>query len=185
MSCVPDRRVRGFLELLLFSRNTGPAHTHIHTHTHTHTRTHIHTYIHTYTHIHVHLHTHTDTRTHTHMHTHIYTHIHAHIDTHIHRSIHMHTCVCTDRQQTTRKSCFQSFLQEFPGGPVVKNQPANAGDLGLTPGPGRCLMLQGVRAHAHRKSHPSGKPVHHNEEKPPPVATGKSVRSNKDPAQPK
>ena len=27
----------------------------------------------------------------------------------------------------------------FPGGSVVKNLPANAGDLGLTPGLGRCL----------------------------------------------
>ena len=163
MSCVPDRRVRGFLELLLFSMNTGPAHTHIHTHARTHARTHIHTYTYTYTHRYTH------TYTHAYTHTHTYTCTHTH--THTHGSIHMHTCVCTDRQQTTRKSCFQSFLQEFPGGPVVKNQPANAGDLGLTPGPGRCLMLQGIRAHTHRKSHPSGKPVHHNEQKPPPMAT--------------
>ena len=26
---------------------------------------------------------------------------------------------------------------DFPGGPVVKNPPANVGDEGLTPGPGR------------------------------------------------
>ena len=31
----------------------------------------------------------------------------------------------------------------FPGGPVVKNPPANAGDMGLIPGPGRSHMLQG------------------------------------------
>ena len=31
----------------------------------------------------------------------------------------------------------------FPGGPVVKNLPANAGDMGLTPGPGRFHMLWG------------------------------------------
>ena len=31
----------------------------------------------------------------------------------------------------------------FPGGSVVKNPPANAGDMGLTPGPGRFHMLQG------------------------------------------
>ena len=30
----------------------------------------------------------------------------------------------------------------FPGGSVVKNPPANAGDTGLIPGPGRSHMLQ-------------------------------------------
>ena len=29
----------------------------------------------------------------------------------------------------------------FPGGPVVKNLPCNAGDTGLTPVPGRSHML--------------------------------------------
>ena len=29
---------------------------------------------------------------------------------------------------------------DFPGGPVVKNPPANAGDTGLSPGPGRFHM---------------------------------------------
>ena len=28
-------------------------------------------------------------------------------------------------------------LGDFPGGAVVKNPPANAGDMGLSPGPGR------------------------------------------------
>ena len=27
-------------------------------------------------------------------------------------------------------------MQDFPGGSVVKNPPADAGDIGLTPGPG-------------------------------------------------
>ena len=31
---------------------------------------------------------------------------------------------------------------DFPGGAVVKNLPANAEDTGLSPGPGRCHMLQ-------------------------------------------
>ena len=31
---------------------------------------------------------------------------------------------------------------DFPGGAVVKNPPANAGDKGLIPGPGRSHMLQ-------------------------------------------
>ena len=35
----------------------------------------------------------------------------------------------------------KSFL-DFPGGAVVKNPPANAGDMGLSPGPRRSHMLQ-------------------------------------------
>ena len=39
-----------------------------------------------------------------------------------------------------------SFLlktfRDFPGGAVVKNPPAKAGDTGLIPGPGRSHMLQ-------------------------------------------
>ena len=31
-------------------------------------------------------------------------------------------------------------LQDFPGGAVVKNPPANAGDMGSSPGPGRSHM---------------------------------------------
>ena len=31
-------------------------------------------------------------------------------------------------------------LRDFPGGAVVKNPPANAGDVGLSPGPGRSHM---------------------------------------------
>ena len=32
--------------------------------------------------------------------------------------------------------------RDFPGGAVVKNPPANAGDKGLSPGPGRSHMPQ-------------------------------------------
>ena len=32
--------------------------------------------------------------------------------------------------------------QDFPGGTVVKNLPANAGDMGSSPGPGRSHMLR-------------------------------------------
>ena len=32
---------------------------------------------------------------------------------------------------------------DFPGGAVVKNLPANAGDTGLSPSPGRSHMLWG------------------------------------------
>ena len=31
---------------------------------------------------------------------------------------------------------------DFPGGPVVKNPPANAGHMGLIPGPTRSHMLR-------------------------------------------
>ena len=31
-------------------------------------------------------------------------------------------------------------LRDFPGGTVVKNPPANAGDMGSSPGPGRSHM---------------------------------------------
>ena len=32
-------------------------------------------------------------------------------------------------------------MEGFPGGSAVKNPPANAGDAGLIPGPGRCHVL--------------------------------------------
>ena len=32
------------------------------------------------------------------------------------------------------------WKRDFPGGAVVKNPPANAGDTGSSPGPGRCHM---------------------------------------------
>ena len=34
------------------------------------------------------------------------------------------------------------FYWDFPGGTVVKNLPANAGDTGSSPGPGRSHMPQ-------------------------------------------
>ena len=36
----------------------------------------------------------------------------------------------------------KSGQRGFPGGAVVKNPPANAGDTGLIPGPGRSHMLR-------------------------------------------
>ena len=35
-----------------------------------------------------------------------------------------------------------SKKRDFPGGAVVKNPPANAGDTGLIPGPGRSHILR-------------------------------------------
>ena len=37
---------------------------------------------------------------------------------------------------------FIKMIQDFPGGAVVKNPPANAGDTGSSPGPGRSHMLR-------------------------------------------
>ena len=42
---------------------------------------------------------------------------------------------------------FKRNQQGFPGGSVVKNPPANAGDTGSIPGPGRSHMLQDNYAH--------------------------------------
>ena len=38
--------------------------------------------------------------------------------------------------------------RDFPGGPVVENSPANAGDTDLIPGPGRLHLLCGNQGRA-------------------------------------
>ena len=67
---------------------------------------------------------------------------------------------------------------DFPGGPVAKNLPANAGDMGLIPGPGRSCMWKGNLTYApqilepvclepvlgNKRSHDNEKPKHSNEE---------------------
>ena len=84
-------------------------------------------------------------------------------------------------------------LRDFPGGAVVKNPPANAGDMGLSPSPGRSHIPQSNQARApqllslrsrthkpqllkppclepvlcHKRSHRNEKPTHHNEEQSP------------------
>ena len=40
-------------------------------------------------------------------------------------------------------SCNTDLFRGFPGGPVDKTAPANAGDTGLIPGAGRFHMLRG------------------------------------------
>ena len=46
-----------------------------------------------------------------------------------------------DRSKTAhRKPPIKCFLTGFLGGPVVKSLPANAGDMGLIPAPGRSYM---------------------------------------------
>ena len=83
----------------------------------------------------------------------------------------------------------KSSHTDFPGGAVVKNPPANAGDTGSSPGPGRSHMPQSNLAHAqllslrsrahepqllkpmrlqpmlcNERSHLDEKPVHRNKE---------------------
>ena len=42
----------------------------------------------------------------------------------------------------------KKHIQDFPGGTVVKNLPANAGDTGSSPGPGRSHTPRNNEAHA-------------------------------------
>ena len=72
----------------------------------------------------------------------------------------------------------RSNERDFPGGTVVKNPPASAGDTGLSPGPGRSHMPRSNWAHApqllkpahlepvlrDKRSHLNEKPAHHNKE---------------------
>ena len=39
-----------------------------------------------------------------------------------------------------RMAIIKKIYRDFPGGSVVKNPPANAGDTGSSPGPGRSHM---------------------------------------------
>ena len=58
----------------------------------------------------------------------------------------MEICCNTEQSITTiisiKMSKKKQKLRGFPGGPVVKNPPANAGDTGSSPGPGRSYMPQ-------------------------------------------
>ena len=40
----------------------------------------------------------------------------------------------------TNKLIYKTEIEGFPGGTVVKNPPANTGDTGSSPGPGRSHM---------------------------------------------
>ena len=81
--------------------------------------------------------------------------------------------------------------QGFPGGAVVKNLPANAGDTGSSPGLGRSHMPGSDRARetqllslrvwslcsATGEATTVERPAHHDEEWPPLAATGESRRT--------
>ena len=51
-------------------------------------------------------------------------------------------CSCVLGVMELRKRWYKTERKGFPGGAVVKNPPANAGDTGLSPGPGRSHMLR-------------------------------------------
>ena len=69
---------------------------------------------------------------------------------------------------------YQFKNQGFPGGTVVRNLPANAGDTGLSPVLGRSHMLNPCATTPeparlepvlrNKRSHCNEKPAHHNEE---------------------
>ena len=47
-----------------------------------------------------------------------------------------------EAQKSYNGAQIKGNLRGFPGGAVVKNPPANAGDWGFCPGPGRYHMLR-------------------------------------------
>ena len=60
----------------------------------------------------------------------------------------MCACTCTLGSRSMRKAKGTIFkkcllMPDLPGGPVVNNLPANAGDTSLIPGPARLHMLPG------------------------------------------
>ena len=55
-------------------------------------------------------------------------------------------CPTTDFFQLVRLNQYQKKVQGFPGGAVVENPPANAGDTGSSPGLGRSHMPRSGRA---------------------------------------
>ena len=78
----------------------------------------------------------------------------------------------------------------FPGGSVVKTLPANAGDTGSIPGPGRShvpqLFSPCSRTWARNKRSQCGKkPALQLESSPSSLPLEKSLCSHEDPAQPK
>ena len=48
-----------------------------------------------------------------------------------------------ERKRKEGSQNHRSANRDFPGGPVVKNPPANAGDMGSSPGRGRSDMPRG------------------------------------------
>ena len=87
------------------------------------------------------------------------------------------SAICTVFASIGLHFILKFLLQDLPGGPVVKNLPANAGDTGPMPGTGRSHIPQGnwtcelqllslsiLESMLHKRSHCKEKPEHHNEE---------------------
>ena len=55
-------------------------------------------------------------------------------------------CMWTDGHHKSQRFAETDTVGDFPGGLVVKNLPANAGDMGSIPGPGRSHMPQSNEA---------------------------------------
>ena len=57
----------------------------------------------------------------------------------------LHTCPqgVDPAREVIQIPCSETTVQHFPGAAVVKNPPANAGDTGSTPDPGRPHVPQG------------------------------------------
>ena len=78
-------------------------------------------------------------------------------------------------EQSLYSSAQEIAIKGFPGGAVVKNPPANAGDTGLIPGLGRSHMSNQARAPqllkptrlqpvlCNKRNHHNEKPMHRNE----------------------
>ena len=54
-----------------------------------------------------------------------------------------HQCMLEGSRSAAGSNALKPFHEDFPAGPVVKNPPANAGDMGSIPGPGRCHTPRG------------------------------------------
>ena len=77
---------------------------------------------------------------------------------HTQRHLHMNMS-CGTHPMHTIASIDVKKGRGFPGGSVVKNLPASAGDTGSSPGPGRSHMPRGIWTHApHGLSLCSGAP---------------------------
>ena len=99
----------------------------------------------------------------------------------------------TDLKNRDKLSTFKNSERDFPGGAVVKNPRASAGDTGSSPGPGRTHMprnnwarepqlLKPARLEPvfrNKRSHRNEKPAHGNEEQPPLAAATKTQHSQK------
>ena len=96
-----------------------------------------------------------------------------------------------DLKNTKPNFSLKVTLEDFPGGPVVKNPPANRGDMCLILGLGRFHMLWSNEAHAPQQlSLCSPEPVlrskwSHCNEKPSHCIKRKPTCSSGDPAQPR